>query len=93
MSRSVKTFCGRCACPGHNAAGCEHAFEPFTSKEIRAQVRHIGEISGDFEDAHGLEDKLYERVLIAIARGDADPMQLAREALQTKRFDFKRECA
>lgn len=49
---------------------------------------------GDSEAAHGMEDRLHQDVLRAIAAGEcADPAACATEALQTLNIKFERWCA
>ena len=58
---------------------------------LRANLAEVGAASGDSERAHGLEDKLWEDVLYAIAEGEcAAPDLCAKMALRTKDFKFGR---
>lgn len=67
------------------------------SKEIEILRRRIEEIramAGDWEAAHGAEDRLREQVLQAIADGIVqDPAAVAKEVLRTSEIDFPRYCA
>jgi hypothetical protein len=49
--------------------------------------------SGDSEEAHALEDKLYVAVLTEVAKGDCYHSELARAALRSKELQFGRWCA
>jgi len=65
-------------------------------KVVRAAVAEIKKVKDmDPEKAHGLEDKLYQRVLEAVAADEqpsAELSLLAKEALKTQKFDFPRYC-
>lgn len=43
--------------------------------------------------AHSNEDSLYWSVLDAVANGNPESKEMAKEALKTKAFDFPRWCA
>jgi hypothetical protein len=59
-----------------------------------AEIRHIGSVKFDNEDAHAKEDVLYEQVLESIADETAeDPREMARLALATREIEFTRHCA
>lgn len=57
---------------------------------IASDVKDIELSVGDPEAAHVLEDRLWERVLFAIARGTPDPDRLANAALETILLKFPR---
>jgi hypothetical protein len=60
-------------------------------KEIRARVETIREAAwGDEEEAHFLEDDLWESVLHHIALDGRNASTLAKEALKTKDIEFGR---
>ena len=63
-------------------------------EEARLAVAEIEAMSDDFEEAHGLEDKLYRRTLLLIANKEcANPAELAKVTLTTSEIDFARYCA
>lgn len=63
-------------------------------KEVINQVKEIKKVAYDPEEAHWLEDILYEKVLDEIASGKcSDPKAFAKEALKTKDFYFPRWCS
>ena len=66
-----------------------------TVAEILARVEVVRALARDDEAAHGEEDRLREKVLEAIAKGDhAEPADaLARAVLKTSDIDFARWCA
>lgn len=65
-----------------------------TRATVRERVDAISRASGDFERAHSLEDQLFEDVLLAVARGEADdPRAVAEEALESTKLVFQRACA
>lgn len=65
-------------------------------KTVRAAVAEIKKVKDlDPEKAHTLEDALYKRVLEAVAadkQPSAELSILAKEALETQKFDFARIC-
>jgi hypothetical protein len=65
-----------------------------TVDEVKARVEEIRNMAGDDEAAHGMEDKLHQDVLRAIANRECpNPARLAYRALETKEIDFSRWCA
>ncbi len=69
----------------------EKAPEPLTVEKVREWVERIRlEAMGDSERAHGSEDTLYEEVLKAVAAGEPNAAEMAREALATKSIEFNR---
>lgn len=65
-------------------------------EEIEQQVESIRQCAGDYEGAHAMEDKLYKRVLRAIADGEVPAHQAAeaaRAALKAEAIEFPRYCA
>ena len=59
--------------------------------DVEARVQLVQKFSGDNEDAHIEEDKLYLDLLRSIANGVCDNPQLcAAKALETQNFDFGR---
>jgi hypothetical protein len=61
---------------------------------VQKRIEQIKEKRHDDEVAHGLEDKLRQDVLLAIARGECTgPAECARLALTTSEIDFARWCA
>lgn len=64
-----------------------------TPADVRLRVEAIAAAHGDYEMAHGDEDRLHQDVLRAIAAGAPDAAELAAEALRTLELDFPRYCA
>ncbi len=65
-----------------------------TKEHVIQRVADIAASAGDDEGAHGMEDKLHQDVLQAIAMGTCDdPVGCATEALKTLSIDFARWCA
>lgn len=67
-----------------------------TNGEILTRLRDIANHVSDFEQAHAMEDELYENVLREIAEGeiDRDAMtMLAILALKSKKIKFNRVCS
>lgn len=67
-----------------------------TLNEAVEALRAIREAArdGDYESAHGLEDKLHRDVLATIASGNAmSPVHLAAAALLSGDIQFERHCA
>lgn len=63
-------------------------------KDVISQVKEIKKAKTDPEEAHWLEDILYEQVLNEIASGQcSNPMIFAKEVLKTKHISFPRWCA
>jgi len=61
--------------------------------DVKKLVNEIKNCPGDNEAMHALEDRLYESVLRAIAKGNQEnPELLAKEALKTKKIQFERWC-
>lgn len=62
-----------------------------TPEDVRQQVDALRANHGDYEGAHGDEDRLYADVLRAISAGTCtDPAACATEALKTADIDFPR---
>lgn len=61
--------------------------------EVVEALDEIERCRSDFERAHGLEDKLYETVLRAIAGGHTQPVALARKVLTSQFIDFSQHAA
>ena len=61
-----------------------------TVDEIKARVEEIARERDDDERAHGMEDKLWEDVLQAIAEGHSAPAEIARQALASRAIKFSR---
>ena len=62
-----------------------------TTSDIRARLANIDKSKGDSEVAHGMQDKLWEDVLRAIADGNCVfPQGCAAEALKVLDIDFSR---
>lgn len=61
-----------------------------TAAEIEALVERVSAASSSPETAHGLEDRLYRRVIAAIASGHPDPVGLARAAARLPSVRFPR---
>lgn len=62
-----------------------------TPEQVRAKVEEIKEVAHDPEWAHGLEDKLCEWVIRAIATGNCtDPRACAVEAIKSREIQFPR---
>lgn len=64
-----------------------------TPEQVRERVETLRAISGaggDDEGCHAAEDELHADVLRAIARGAANPAELADEALKTEGLFFHR---
>ncbi len=53
----------------------------------------INNAKSDPELAHSNEDSLYWSVLDAVANGNPNAIDMAKEALKTKEIDFPRWCA
>lgn len=53
----------------------------------------INNAKSDSELAHSNEDLLYWSVLDAVANGNPNAVEMAKEALKTKEIDFPRWCA
>lgn len=65
-----------------------------TLAEVKNRLEAIAATAGDAEVAHGIEDRLHQDVLEAIARGNtALPGALAREALRSREIEFPRYAA
>jgi hypothetical protein len=64
-----------------------------TVKDVTQKVAEIMACAGDFDAAHGLEDKLFEAVLEAVAAGAPNAAELAAAALTSKKLDFARHTA
>ena len=66
----------------------------FTKNDVIQWVEEIRKIADDDEAAHSSENRLYEEVLGAIARGYCDdPAGCAAEALKTQGCKFPHYCA
>lgn len=61
-----------------------------TVKDVRIRLLLIAELQRDGEMAHSAEDRLWEDVLRAIARGDKYPISLAAEAVKSRDIVFDR---
>ena len=61
-----------------------------TPAQVRQRVAAIRQRQTDPEAAHILEDELYVVVLSAIAAGDEQAVELAREALRTRSLKHER---
>jgi hypothetical protein len=61
-----------------------------TVEEVRADVEKIRQEVGNDEGAHVLQDRLYVKVLEAIASGNPDAAALAKEALVVEEIHFSR---
>ena len=61
-----------------------------TPAQVRQRVAAIRQRQTDPEAAHILEDELYTEVLSAIAAGDEQAVELAREALLTRSLKHER---
>lgn len=60
-------------------------------EDVMFQVDQIKEVAvTDDEKAHGLEDSLWESVLVSIAHGAKNAQGLARAALKTRLIKFGR---
>jgi hypothetical protein len=57
---------------------------------VEKRVAKIAKHQNDSEEAHSLEDRLYEDVLEAIAKGHPLARELAAAALGTKELHFPR---
>lgn len=67
-------------------------------REVRARLDAIRTVAvaGDDEHAHGLEDALWRDVLHTIVtapNGSVFALELAHEALRSRRIKFRRNCA
>ena len=63
-------------------------------KQIEARIAAIYAVQSDDEEAHIMEDELWEDVLRAIANNEVDsPSTAAYLALTTKNIKFARWCA
>lgn len=58
--------------------------------DVVARVEEIRANRCFTEDAHGMEDQLYEDVLREIADGNPHAAELAREAIKTQEIRFAR---
>ena len=61
-----------------------------TIDKIIQAIARINVARSDAEIAHGLQDRLYVKVLEAIAAGADDPAALAAEALKARDIEFAR---
>lgn len=61
-----------------------------TIAEVRERAKVVASLVNDWEAAKAAEDALYLDVLRAIADGDPDAARLARTALSTQLYVFKR---
>ncbi len=59
-------------------------------KDIRKKIAEIRDKSTDNESAHAAEDKLWQSVLSAIAKGHPRAKELARAALRSTKIEFDR---
>ncbi len=64
-----------------------------TVADVRAALVELATYADDDEVAHGAEDCLRHRVLVAVALGCAAPDQVANVALESGLIDFARWCA
>lgn len=65
-----------------------------TREQVARRVDAIAAYADDDEAAHGMEDRLHQDVLQAIAAGQCDdPKACAAEALKTLAIEFERWCA
>jgi hypothetical protein len=64
-----------------------------TLEEVEAAIVRIKGKANDPEVAHGLEDKLYLDVIVAISLGAKNPKKLAEAALKCSEIKFPRWCA
>ena len=64
-----------------------------TIEDVKTNVEAIEGGRDDPENAHWLEDNLYEAVLREVVAGNPESKEMAKEALKTKAFDFPRWCA
>ncbi len=65
-------------------------------ESFRKDIQKIRECAGDYEVAHGLEDKLYKEFVEFVANDkwiDADTREMAKEVLKVKDIEFARYCA
>ena len=62
-------------------------------EEVKRTIVLIDSIQDDYEEAHSIEDELYEAVLKEVVEGNVEAEEMAREALKTKKIDFPRYCA
>ena len=58
--------------------------------ELKKRIKAIEDCKGDDEAAHGMQDALYEAVLLAIARGEVDAIELAELVLTVRDIKFFR---
>ncbi len=62
--------------------------------DIEAEVARIERSNGDYEIAHGMEDKLREEFISFVAAHGPEPFNvLAAAILKTADIDFPRYCA
>lgn len=63
-----------------------------TVKDVIKRLNEIREAKDNPEDAHWMEDALWQDVLKAIAAGDCvdDPKDIARDALRSLDIEFRR---
>ena len=59
-------------------------------EEIKKRIDEIKERRDDSENAHAMEDTLWEDVLIAISEGVDNSKELAKECLKTSEIKFDR---
>jgi hypothetical protein len=64
-----------------------------TLEEIAEWIAVIAELSGDYEVAHSLEDRLRAAVLRGIAQTSEGSSERAWAVLQTSNIEFERWCA
>lgn len=66
-----------------------------TLEDVKKSVKDIRGLADDDEAAHVEEDRLYLKVLIAIAEGrlGSDAASICKEALKTRKIKFTRYCA
>lgn len=64
-----------------------------TIKQVELALKEIARVANDDERAHGMEDRLHQEVLQAIADGAPNAAELARLALKTSDINFARWCA
>ena len=63
-----------------------------TLEELRYRIEKIKEVAHEDGIAHSHEDDLREDVLLAIADGAPNAIELAREVLKTGEIEFERRC-
>jgi len=66
-----------------------------TIKDVKARVAQVkGRVEiRDYDDAHCLEDDLFQDVLRAVAKGDKRSQALAQAALESRKLVFNRHTA